>query len=101
MFVNQPTGYQPDAPADLRRHLWMTPPNTNYTLDFDSMVQLANLYNQYLLTFARKNALPSCDLAARIEPSLEFIYDDCHFNEVGAQQVAMVLEQCVADSLSP
>ena len=99
MFVNQPTGYLPDAPADLRRHFWMTPPNTSYTLDFESLVRLSNLYNQYLLSFANENSLASCDLVAHFEPSLEDFYDDCHFNTAGAQRVAVYLEQCVAELL--
>jgi hypothetical protein len=96
MFVNQPTAYHVDATDDVKRHFWMTPPNTPYTLDVDSLVHLASLYNEYLLDFADENALMSCDLARRIAPSLEHFFDDCHFNVNGARAVAAQMNECLS-----
>ena len=95
LFVTQPTGYRQDAPEDLKRHFWMTPPNTVYTLDLPSMVTIAGTYNRFLLKLAADNGHPSCDLASQIESSLNYFYDDCHFNQQGAREVAMQLHRCV------
>jgi lysophospholipase L1-like esterase len=97
-FVTQPTGYQPEASEEFRAGFWATPSEDDYTLDFDSLVHIAALYNSYLTEFATLNKQKYCDLAAKIAPSYENFYDDCHFNEQGAAVVAEALFSCIAAS---
>jgi hypothetical protein len=73
----------------------MTPPNTEYTLDFQSLIYMTDLYNGFLMDFADKNDLASCDLAGQFEVTLDHLRDDCHFNVLGTQHVAKILSECV------
>lgn len=91
LFMTQPTGYQPAASEEFKKGFWQTPPASSYTLDFDSLVYIANLYNTFLIRFCKDEHVPCFDLAHYIEPSYKHMFDDCHFNIAGAQQVADVL----------
>jgi lysophospholipase L1-like esterase len=95
MFITQPTGYQASATELYKKGFWMTPPNANYTLDFDSMVYLADLYNRHLRAFAMRHGHYFCDAASKFEPSYENFSDDCHFNERGAKRMSEVIRQCI------
>jgi lysophospholipase L1-like esterase len=99
MFMTQPTAYSPNVEDELRANFWMTPPNKDYTLDLDSMMRIANLYNNFLLEFAKGEQLPYCDLAARMPPSVDYFTDDCHFNEHGAERVSRIIADCVLDQI--
>ena len=72
----------------------MTPPNTAYTLDFESLIHVANLYNDFLMDFADENEFASCDLAGQFEVTLDHLRDDCHFNVLGTQHVTEILTHC-------
>jgi lysophospholipase L1-like esterase len=98
MFVTQPSAYQEDSPDDLKKYLWMTPPNTEYTLDFPSLVGVARTYNSFLFDFAGNNGIARCDLASSIKASIDNFYDDCHFNFLGASRVADELLSCIVQS---
>jgi len=100
MFITQATGYHADSPQALKRLFWMTPPNVEYTLDFDSLVGVAELYNGHLLHVARSRQLLYCDLASRMAISTRSFFDDCHFNISGAQQAAAHISRCVTEHLS-
>lgn len=93
VFLTQPSGYQKDASEDFKRGFWMTPPDTRYTLDFESMVYISELYNDYLIEFAKRNNIYAFDLSKKIPPTYEYFYDDCHFNIHGANRVSEVLFQ--------
>lgn len=95
LFVSQPTAYHEHSSAALKKYLWMTPPNTEYTLDFQSLIHVANLYNDFLMDFAEENDVARCDLAGPFEATLEHLHDDCHFNVLGAQHTAEILADCV------
>lgn len=95
LIANQPSGYKAGASAKFRESFWMTPPDTDYQLDFDSLTRTASLYNSHLLRFAGERGIPSCDLASALDPSFENFYDDCHFNTRGADRVASLLADCL------
>jgi hypothetical protein len=88
LFITQPSAYQPAATAEVRSGFWMTPPNQDYTLDFESMVAIADLYNRHLRDFAAAGRRTVCDAAPLMEPTLDNFYDDCHFNVRGTQRFA-------------
>jgi len=95
IFITQPSGYQIGVSEEFKSGFWMTPPNEEYTLDFDSLVHIASLYNNFLIDFARKRGHKICDLAHEFKPSYQIFYDDCHFNENGAENVANYLFSCI------
>jgi hypothetical protein len=100
MFVTQPSAYSLVAGDEIKRFLWMTPPNTDYTLDLPSLVHVAATYNGFLMDLADSSNMAQCDLAANIEPTLDVFYDDCHFNTNGARQVAGILAKCIAATVN-
>ncbi len=97
VFITQPTGYQKGAEKDFKKGFWMTPPNKPYTLDFESMVYIASLYNSYLIKFAAKNGHRVCDAANRLSPTYDNFYDDCHFNTAGARKISIIIGECLQD----
>jgi lysophospholipase L1-like esterase len=100
VFISQPTGYSRDAEDGFVSGFWMTPPHQDYTLTLESLEKTANMYNRYLREFADKEGHHFCDLANDFEPSYEFFYDDCHFNEKGAQRAAASLDLCLSNWLN-
>lgn len=95
IFITQPSGYKKEATNEFKAGFWMTPPFEEYTLNFNSMVHIASLYNKYLINFAENNNHKICDLASQIKPSYDLFYDDCHFNINGASKVSEILFSCI------
>jgi hypothetical protein len=95
LIVSQPSAYQRAASEEMRGLFWMTPPNEGYTLSFESLVYIANLYNKYLEAEAKRMNVPFCDAASRIPPTTEFFYDDMHLNSNGAKRLAEIIFECI------
>ncbi|WP_165477961.1 SGNH/GDSL hydrolase family protein [Alteromonas sp. KUL42] len=100
IFVSQPSAYSTRLTKDLKERLWMTPPNVEYTLDLKSLIAISQLYNQKLFEIANENNIHFCDLAKEIPPTIEYFYDDVHFNENGSTAVAEVLHGCLSTILN-
>ncbi|MGV7223046.1 MAG: SGNH/GDSL hydrolase family protein [Nitrospinales bacterium] len=105
VFITQPTGYQNNATKEFRSGFWMTPPNASYTLDFENLVEIAFLYNSFLLRFAKENNHFACDAASALAPTIDSFHDDCHFNTMGAKEMSRVVGKCIegfiGDKVSP
>ena len=99
-FLNQPSAYSARLTPDLKKRLWMTPPNVEYTLDIDSLIAIANLYNNELKRIATDNAIHFCDIANQIHPTTEYFYDDVHYNEKGSVKVANAVLKCLIPILT-
>jgi len=97
LFITQPSGYQAGATEEYKKGFWMTPPNQAYTLDFDSMIHIASLYNSYLKQFSSDRGHYACDAASELLPTFDVFYDDCHFNTNGAVIMSKVVSSCVTD----
>ncbi len=95
VLLTQPHGYQDGAEQALIDRFWMTPPMEDYTVGMVAMQEIANAYNVELLKMAKQASVKSCDLAAGMQPSIGLFYDDCHYNEAGAQKMAALITQCV------
>ena len=95
VFLTQPSAYQMDAPEEMRDRFWMTPPIASYTLTFESLVHIAQLYNRALADFANERGHPFCDLASKISPTTENFYDDVHYNDAGSSRVAEAVTDCL------
>jgi len=101
VFLTQPSAYHPDAPDSLKKSFWMTPPAASYTLTFDSLIHIAEVYNRDLIEFAKMHGHPVCDLASKIGATTENFYDDVHFTYAGSQRVAEAVTACIEDVLDP
>jgi hypothetical protein len=99
MLLTQPNAYYGQAPSSVTRHFRLTPPGRNYTLDLDSLVHTAGLYNDFVRDLAAKEQLLLCDLEAVVPKGSEAFYDEAHFNTNGARIVAEALTDCIVDRL--
>jgi lysophospholipase L1-like esterase len=99
LFMTQPNAYAKATPAELLSRFWMTPPETTYTLDLESMIHIASLYNEFLRSFAAREGHPLCDLAAGMEPLPEYFTDDIHFTDDGARRIAEMVLPCALKAL--
>jgi len=99
VFLTQPHGYRPEATDEFKKSFWMTPPFQKYTLTFDSMAHIANLYNQHLIDFACHEGLRVFDLATHMEASFHSFHDDLHFNTEGAAKVARLVAQFMVEQV--
>lgn len=97
VFLTQPNGYKKSASAKYKEYFWMTP--SSYTLTLDNLQYISKLYNDYMKNFAMKNNKIMCDLDAKIPASLDYMYDDCHFNINGTKKVSEVLFNCIENKL--
>jgi lysophospholipase L1-like esterase len=98
VFLTQPSGYRPNAAEALKDKFWMSPPDASYTLTFESLVHVAEVYNQALINFGKENGFDVCDLAPRIEPTVENFFDDFHFTFKGSERVAAAVADCLRRS---
>jgi len=99
IFLTQANGYKKLSSKNYKKNFWMTPPGQQYTLNFNSLIHISKLYNDYMRNFAKKNNKILCDIDAGIPPSLNYMYDDCHFNTNGAKKVSELLFQCIENKL--
>ncbi len=97
MFITQPTAYNSDIEIDLKERLWMTPPNEEYTLTLESMINVSQIYNDWLISLTNNEGIYLCDVASELPPTTEIFYDDVHFNELGAPVVAQLVTDCIID----
>ncbi len=97
MFITQPSAYNLDIETDLKERLWMTPPNEEYTLTLESMINVSQIYNDWLINLTNKEDIYLCDVASELPPTTKIFYDDVHFNELGAQVVAQLVTDCIMD----
>lgn len=95
LFVNQATAYSKNISFDLKKRLWMTPPERNYTLELDNLISVSSIYNSWLMKTAFSKNFPICDISEQLDASLDNFYDDCHFNEGGAKKVGKLLSICI------
>lgn len=95
VFLTQPNGYKELASKQYKDLFWMTPPEEEYTLKFEDMSYISNLYNEYMIDFAKNSKNQICDLNSKIPASLDYMYDDCHFNIKGAKKVSDILFDCI------
>ena len=95
VFMTQPSGYQPNAPERLKDMFWMTPPAASYTLTFESLVRVAEVYNRALMEFGAEQGFTVCDLAAQMEASTDNFTDEFHFTFKGSARIAEVVTACL------
>ena len=99
LFLDQPTAYKKNISSKLKKRLWMTPPNQDYTLSLDDLISISTVYNSWLKQKVTENKLNFCLLSNKIEANTSDLTDDCHFSENGSKKVADVLTRCITLSL--
>jgi lysophospholipase L1-like esterase len=100
VFMDQPTAYQKEITNDLKKRLWMTPPNQEYTLSFKNLIYLSSMYNNWLRNEVKDRKLNFCLLSDKIEANTSNFTDDCHFSEKGSIKVSEILANYINLSLN-
>ena len=95
IFMTQRCGYQESASDKFKKGFWMTPPETRYTLDFDSLVYISELYKNYVVNLGANEGVYVFDTESVILPSYDFLYDDCHLNINGAGRISEALSEFI------
>ena len=97
ILVTQPSMFRVDLPPEVRRLLWMggvgkyrEEPGSAY-YSFGALERGLAAYNRVLLQICDDNGAECIDLASQLDRDTTTLYDDVHFNENGARQVAQIL----------
>tara|TARA_Y100000590_G_scaffold424460_1_gene531392 strand:+ start:631 stop:1926 length:1296 start_codon:yes stop_codon:yes gene_type:complete len=99
LFVDQPTAYKEEISEELKKRLWMTPPNHEYTLNLEDLTIISSIYNNWLKNKVNNSKSNFCLLSDKIDPSTKHLTDDCHFSENGSKKVSEVLTHCISKNL--
>ena len=100
IFASQPTAYKKNASDQIKSKFWVTPHNEDYTLNFNSMMHIANLYNNFTISYALENNFVPCNVSEKIPPTLDYLWDDIHFNVGGAEKAGEIIFECIIRSLN-
>ena len=99
LFLDQPTAYKKNISNKLKKRLWMTPPNQDYTLSLDDLIFTSSIYNNWLRKKVTDNKLNFHLLSDKIEANTDYLNDDCHFSENGSEEVSNALASYIDLSL--
>ena len=91
LFLDQPTAYKKSISNKLKKRLWMTPPNQDYTLSLDDLIYTSSIYNAWLKKKITDNKLNFFLLSDKIEANTDYLLDDCHFTENGSKKLSDIL----------
>jgi lysophospholipase L1-like esterase len=95
VFLTQPTAYAQNAPQELKDLFWMSPVDASYTLQLDSLVHIARVYNRALVDFVKQRGHPLCNVAEQLQPTVENFNDELHFTLAGSARMAEFVTGCV------
>ena len=104
VFMTQPSLYGPDLPPTLRELLLFgrvgverhSAGNEYYSVD--ALATALGRYNETLLAVCATARIDCIDLDAKLPKDTTVFYDDVHFNEAGARQVAMTVVAHLLDT---
>jgi lysophospholipase L1-like esterase len=89
MFMTQPYLYKKNMTAEEDASLWMTYDFGEVYYSIETMISSMEEFNNRLLKVCENNKDIFCiDLEKKVPKTLDYTYDDMHFNENGANFVA-------------
>lgn len=89
LLLTQPTLWKEEMSAEEDASLWMTYDFGEWYYPTETMTSVMEEYNKALLTVCNENKEIRClDLEKNVPKTLNYMYDDMHFNEQGAEFVA-------------
>lgn len=105
IFMTQPVMWERDLPEKLKRLLWFGGIGTfrrGSEREYYSVEALdagIRMYNDTLLKTCRLRQIECIDLSSILPKDTTVFYDDCHFNENGADAVAEIIARYLIPSL--
>ena len=100
LFLDQPNSYNKNISKNLMDRIWGTPPNVDYTLTFDSMINISNLYNKWIKKRISEESLLMFSVSEKIPPSLKYLSDDSHYTELGSNLHAKELHEFIINNIN-
>ncbi len=98
IFTTQPVLWREGLPPRLAERCWFGWLESGDYLSITALRTCMDRYNETTLSVCREMKTPCADLSG-MNGREEFFYDDCHFTERGAEEVARILEPVVTESL--
>ncbi len=93
IFMTQPHSWNSEDPQAKNWH-WMNCQNgVRYREDF--MAEALKSYNDVTRDVAKSQGIQLIDLAEQMPASLDFVYDDVHFNQKGSDTMAESIAQTI------
>lgn len=105
IFMTQPVMWERDLPLKLKRLLWFGGIGTYHQeseREYYSVEALdtgMRMYNDILLKTCQLRQIECIDLYSILPKDTTVFYDDCHFNENGAEAVAEIIARYLTPSL--
>jgi len=100
VLATQPVLWRRDLPPDLEALTWFGWSTTAAYYSTADLAEGMQRYNSVLLSVCRDRNLDCVDLAAQLPADTTVFYDDCHFNESGARQIAKAFANYLRPKLS-
>jgi lysophospholipase L1-like esterase len=94
VLMTQQTSWNSPDPRAGQWH-WMTGDSVRYREP--ALDAAMRLYNRAMLGVGREQGVPVLDLAAAVPKSMDYFYDDVHFNVRGADTAAALLARFMVD----
>lgn len=92
VFVSQPTVWRKNLPPEIEARLWFGRIPSKGFLSSGSLRQAMDRYNNVTRHVCDVEGIDFADLSP-MDGKAEFFYDDCHFTEAGAEEVARLIAQ--------
>ncbi|MFN0055000.1 MAG: SGNH/GDSL hydrolase family protein [Planctomycetales bacterium] len=90
VLLTQPTIWSEDLREEAQSLLWLGKLSEGRYLSLPPLMAGIALFNDRLTKVGRETGTPVIDLTS-LNGHEEFFYDDCHFNEAGAREVARLV----------
>jgi hypothetical protein len=90
VFTTQPVLWADTLPPDVAARCWFGWLESGQYLSLGSLRQAMDTYNETLIKICAENKVTCVDLAT-MNGNPNYFYDDCHFTEAGATEVARLL----------
>jgi len=95
ILITQASTWNSKIDSQAEKWHWMGLAFDDQTYREDFLDNALESYNDVARQLGAEDQVPVLDLARVIPKSLEFFYDDCHFNLKGAQKVASLLSELI------
>ncbi len=96
IFLSQPCLWQKNLPEILNALLWFgETKDGDFYYSASAMGKALRQYNARLQKVCLEKGVPCVDLDKALPKDTSVFYDDLHFNESGARQVAHLVAQCI------
>ena len=96
VFMTQPTTWNSSVDPKTEEWQWLLYRN-GVTYRADLMSEALEFYNDGTRQVADENSVPTYDLATLLPKSLDYFYDDVHFNTKGAYETGKGLASFILE----